>query len=178
MKVIARILGSLAVVALVLAAIGAIVLRLGGFQYDAVVTGSMTASGIPAGSLVISRPVAGTDISPGDAILAESPHGERVLHRADAAPVAEGGELKLMMRGTSNAGADAHYYLVTKGAMIYVAHLPLLGQILLWCTLPLPWIGIPLWAVAGSLIIFWCALPTIRRRPRGQGVSSLARESA
>ncbi|SDG08202.1 signal peptidase I [Klenkia brasiliensis] len=125
-----------AVTAVQLALVGAVVVaHLLGVRLVPVLTGSMTPYA-PAGSLVLTVPVAGSDIRTGDVVAFRPPApfevtgGRPVLHRAaDVADTPDGPAMTT--RGDANPAADPWRVSLTGGSFgRTVLVVPLLGRVL------------------------------------------------
>lgn len=145
------------------AAAGAIVLLaslapLAGMRLVRLETGSM-APGLPAGSVLLARDVAATEVGPGDIVTVMRSDGSPVTHRVvEAAPAGDGA--RLVLRGDANDTPDPSPYLVTRVGLV-VGGIPFGGQ--LADAARAPW-ATPVLAIGVSLLVLWAWWPE-RRTP-------------
>ncbi|GEL96747.1 signal peptidase I [Cellulomonas terrae] len=148
---------SFALVAIVLVALGMIVVPLAiGATPFTVLTGSMEPS-MPPGSLVVTRPVDPDTIDIGDVVTYQlrSNEPEVVTHRVVGVGFGTGGERVFVTRGDANDVNDEPVRAVqVRGVVAY--HLPYLGHLNTWVGMNRP--GWLLKAVAGALILYGVVL--------------------
>jgi len=123
-------------------------------------TGSMSHA-MPAGTLVLTAPVAGADVAPGDVVTVPTRSGVLVTHR-----VVEVGrddaQWTATLQGDANDAPDAEEYDVSDGARRVVAVVPGLGPVVTAVRGP--------WLLAGALALVVIALlPGRRARPSDPG---------
>ncbi|WP_187365055.1 signal peptidase I [Cellulosimicrobium cellulans] len=149
---LARRVVDVAAVVGVLCAAAVVALLLAGWRPVVLLSGSM-APGMPAGTLVVTRPVPATAVRVGDVVtvpLAGS--ATPVTHRVAALRPTADGRVLATLRGDANAADDPGEYALPDGTRRAVVHVPRVGRLLT---------GVPgtvLTVGAGALVLL-AALP-------------------
>lgn len=134
--------------------------RTGAYQTTTMLTGSM-APALPAGSLLVDRPVHVADVRPGDVVTLEAPTPGRPVfsHRVVAVEVS-GGRPALRTKGDANADVDP-WLAVPEGDTVWVvrAAVPAAGTAIRWLRSPGPRsvlvVGVPAVLLVWGLLLVW-----------------------
>ncbi|MCS0500740.1 signal peptidase I [Protaetiibacter mangrovi] len=116
-------------------------------------TGSMSPDH-PAGSVLLDRDVAATEVGPGDIVTVTRPDGTPVTHRVVTVSRAGAGAA-LVLQGDANGQPDATPYLVTRVGLV-VGGLPWGGALFALASSPG---AVPVLAAAVSLLVLWAWWP-------------------
>lgn len=108
-------------------------IHVGGYRAEAVLSGSMQPT-LGVGTLVLVRPVASSQVRPGEIITFSSPedHGMLITHRVVAVERTRGGARVLRTKGDANRVRDP-WTIPARGRVgRVVAHVPYAGYGVVW----------------------------------------------
>lgn len=120
------------------------------------VTGGSMGSALPAGSIAVTRPIAGSAVNEGDVVVFARRGSTPVLHRIVELGTAEGGGRIAYTRGDANETRDPQPIALGGNGEVVVYHIPWLGYVIALVQLQAARAFVAFAAVA------WCARGAVR----------------